>query len=262
MAALLVQTATPATRLLFVTSRTAMDQAGLTQRELHAATTSGGHKVILLPNNLGDKVSVRAQTAARLVRERTPNWQQFDGVVLIGGYDSVPPQRLDCLDPELRKAAAEAAAGDGEFIDSDGYLVWNDDHYADFTSTRIPERPVSRIPCWPKHGRGFPDCGTVVRGQLHGLKTKPPSSPRALGMRSNEFPFAKHVFDKFFGGRDVQLQSFPQAAPYRWTSTVSAPATSTSCCTASATPEPSSPTKGADASSTSGAGPTPLRRSG
>jgi hypothetical protein len=63
---------------------------------------------------------------------------QAKGVVLVGGYDVVPSQRVDVLDAELRgRMPADLIARD-----RDGFVVWSDDVYGDREPDGVPELPV------------------------------------------------------------------------------------------------------------------------
>jgi hypothetical protein len=64
-----------------------------------------------------------------------------EGVVILGGYDVLPSQRLDVLDPDLRKAIGSQAGKDG-----DNFIVWNDEAYGDVNGDSVEEIPVSRVP--------------------------------------------------------------------------------------------------------------------
>jgi beta-lactamase superfamily II metal-dependent hydrolase len=63
------------------------------------------------------------------------------GVVLLGGYDVLPAQRLDTLPPQLR-----TDLGDRVNKDADRFIVWSDAIYGDRDNDGLPEIPVSRIP--------------------------------------------------------------------------------------------------------------------
>jgi beta-lactamase superfamily II metal-dependent hydrolase len=63
------------------------------------------------------------------------------GVVILGGYDVLAAQRLDVLDPDLRKAIGSQAGKDG-----DNFIVWSDAVYGDLNGDSLAEFPVSRIP--------------------------------------------------------------------------------------------------------------------
>jgi hypothetical protein len=61
------------------------------------------------------------------------------GVVLLGGYDVVPPEWIDALPERLR-----ARLDDND--DPDDFVVLSDDIYGDRDGDGISELPVSRIP--------------------------------------------------------------------------------------------------------------------
>ncbi|MGO9770519.1 MAG: MBL fold metallo-hydrolase [Roseiarcus sp.] len=108
-----------------------------------------------LANNLGVQ---ECQTALRAIRDagktvydvRNPAdpfaeirgqlSRPYDGVVILGGYDVLPAQRLDVLPPSLRQQLG-AQTGD-----EDNFIVWNDEGYGDRDGDGIAELPVSRIP--------------------------------------------------------------------------------------------------------------------
>ncbi|HET8546904.1 MAG TPA: hypothetical protein VFL57_02830, partial [Bryobacteraceae bacterium] len=64
----------------------------------------------------------------------------YEGVVILGGYDVLPPQRLDVLPPSLRAQVGQTTS------DADNFIVWNDEAYGDRDGDLLPELPVSRIP--------------------------------------------------------------------------------------------------------------------
>jgi beta-lactamase superfamily II metal-dependent hydrolase len=77
--------------------------------------------------------------ALAIAREQLGQHHELQGVVLLGGLDVVPAQRLDCLPTELRQSLPANA-------DPDDFVVWSDDAYADVDGDGLPELPVSRIP--------------------------------------------------------------------------------------------------------------------
>jgi len=58
--------------------------------------------------------------------------EQPSGVVILGGYDVVPPAIVDVLDPQLRASLADPAA------DADNFIVWSDDIYVDRDAMDFP----------------------------------------------------------------------------------------------------------------------------
>jgi hypothetical protein len=64
------------------------------------------------------------------------------GVVIVGGYDVVPSQRVDVLDAALRAQIPRKAI----IEDRDEFIVWSDDVWGDIDGENMPDLPVSRIP--------------------------------------------------------------------------------------------------------------------
>jgi hypothetical protein len=115
--------------------------------------------------------------ALALVRDQTRQRPELAGVVLLGGYDVVPPRRLDCLPPALRQRV-------GQTQDADDFIVWSDEGYGDRDDDMIPELPVSRIP----DGRSADLLAAA-------LSASPPSSlAMRRGVRNVARPFAEPIF--------------------------------------------------------------------
>lgn len=124
--------------LLFVTSRDELAD-NITPAEatsLLAAMRAAGLRVF-------DAVPAGTTDAAQVAALIQPQLRQpgLEGVVLLGGYDVVPSQRLDVLDPALRSALQGTAR---RTIEEDDYVVWCDDVYGDRDG--MAALPVSRIP--------------------------------------------------------------------------------------------------------------------
>jgi beta-lactamase superfamily II metal-dependent hydrolase len=64
----------------------------------------------------------------------------YVGVVIVGGYDVLPSQRLDALPRSLRTQLGNTTS------DADNFIVWNDEAYGDRDGDTLPELPMSRIP--------------------------------------------------------------------------------------------------------------------
>lgn len=64
----------------------------------------------------------------------------YEGVVIVGGYDVLPSQRLDALPRSLRTQLGNTTS------DADNFIVWNDEAYGDRDGDALPELPMSRIP--------------------------------------------------------------------------------------------------------------------
>lgn len=169
----------PLPKLLFVTNRERLVRnIGAAEAEhVLRALRASGHMLL-------ETVSARVSEAAGQVQARlAPAFRQKEkervkGVVLVGGYDVIPSQRLDVLAPKLRKALRNPSS------DPDNFIVWSDDIYGCIDGDLEPELPVSRIP----------------DGRLPGLVFKalsaslPAAQGRKFGIRNIARPFAIGVF--------------------------------------------------------------------
>lgn len=122
--------------LLFVTSYQRL-VANIGQAEadhlLKALRASGQTVYDELPPRLTDVTQAITQ-----VRRQFRATHQ--GVVLLGGYDVVPSQKLDVIPAELRRRLPL------RHHDPDNFIVWSDAIYGDYDEDGLPELPVSRIP--------------------------------------------------------------------------------------------------------------------
>jgi hypothetical protein len=119
---------------------------------------------------------------------------QVKGVVLVGGYDVVPSQRVDVLGPELRgRMSADLIARD-----RDGFIVWSDDVYGDREPDGVPELPVSRMP--------DARLGSFLLSMLTGGTA---AQAGKFAIRNRERPFAEPVYAAIPGAGVMQI-SDPQ----------------------------------------------------
>lgn len=116
------------------------------------------------------------------------------GVVLVGGYDVVPSQRVDVLDADLRAQISLEAIRN----DRDEFIVWSDDVWGDIDGENMPDIPVSRIP----DGR-FPE---LVFKALSADKPIPSSG--RFGIRNTARPFAAPIFEMLPGSEPL-IESAP-----------------------------------------------------
>jgi beta-lactamase superfamily II metal-dependent hydrolase len=165
--------------LLFVTSRDALAAnvgANESTQILAALEAAGPVLYDELP------AGVDSGQALALVREQLRQRPALVGVVLLGGYDVVPPRRLDCLPPALRQRL-------GQTQDPDDFIVWSDESYGDPDDDLIPELPVSRIPD-----------GRSAELLLAALAASPPVRPETRrGVRNVARPFAEPIFQAVSG---------------------------------------------------------------
>ena len=173
----------PQPDLLFVTRQSALEPAigRLETRQVLAMISGSGATLI----DLGDKVGT-AEDAAKAVRAKLQE-RAYKGVVVVGGFDVVPAQRVDVLDAALRREIADAGH---EGDDADDFVVWSDEIYGDRDGDFMPELPVSRIPDARR--------SDVV---INALAAPSFSSQRRFGVRNVNRPFAEQVFPAVPGGK-------------------------------------------------------------
>ncbi len=165
--------------LLFVTDRSALERnigIGEAGRVIASIKAKGLRLVDSLPSG-----GIASESAAHV---RTHIDEQVEGVVLIGGYDVVPSQALNCLGPELRPSG---------FYDPDSFVVWNDDLYSDLDGTGVPDLPVSRIP----DGRS----AELVFKALTAVPSE--TKDKRFGIRNVKREFAIDVFDGICGTEEL-----------------------------------------------------------
>jgi beta-lactamase superfamily II metal-dependent hydrolase len=111
------------------------------------------------------------------------------GVVIVGGYDVVPSQRVDVLDAALRAQIPRKAI----IEDRDEFIVWSDDVWGDIDGENMPDVPVSRIP-----DARFPE---LVFKALSA--DKPPETSGRFGIRNTLRPFAVPIFETLPGREEL-----------------------------------------------------------
>lgn len=116
-----------------------------------------------------------------LARLRNGN---FEGVVIVGGYDVVPARALDVLDKTLRENIIRMKGKK----DLDNFIVWSDDIYADLDGDLFPELPVSRIPD-----------GRVGKLLIAALLAPSFNPGKRFGVRNIERPYAEEVYQLVTG---------------------------------------------------------------
>jgi beta-lactamase superfamily II metal-dependent hydrolase len=174
--------------LLFVTSSAHLAQnvgAALAQSVVAAienASAGGPHELL----DVADPAAAIAQSQERIKAK------PFRGVVLVGGYDVLPAQRLDVLSTDMR-----TNLGSQTLEDDDNFIVWSDDAYGDADAQGFPTIPVSRIP--DAHSPDF--LATVLSGSGGGVGR--------FGIRNSQRPFAKAIFDLIRSGTETLYVSGP-----------------------------------------------------
>jgi beta-lactamase superfamily II metal-dependent hydrolase len=172
--------------LLFVTSAAALARnIGETESaQILSSLRQAGLAVYdSLPSDPSDPLR-----SVELVRAQLATRPGLGGLVLLGGYDAVPPLRLDCLPAELRQKL-------GQTDDADDFIVWSDDAYGDRDGDGIAELPVSRIP----DGKS-PDLLRLALGADDAAR----SAPRR-GVRNVARPFAEPIFNVLPGAEPLSV---------------------------------------------------------
>ncbi len=166
--------------LLFVSCQTALERnIGVTEAAAVFRLISSNSDVELL--NIAETKDVSIASGKVLEKLRTGD---FEGVVIVGGYDVVPAKILDVLNPELRETIIALKGRK----DGDNFFVWSDDVYVDLDGDSIPELPVSRIP-------------DARRADILVSALSAPSfkSGKRFAVRNIHRPFAEDVFTKMPG---------------------------------------------------------------
>ncbi len=166
-------------KLLFVTS-----SKGLAK---NIGESEAGNVINLIKDNFRAPLvdlpyPTTIQEAVVLVQQRI---RDCKGIVLVGGYDIVPSEPLDVLTPKQRKNIELEGY---KIKDSDNFIVWSDDCYADLDNDSLPEYPISRIP----DGKD----AALIFNSLNASLSNPESK---FGIRNVARPFAKQVFDSIPG---------------------------------------------------------------
>ena len=169
-------------KLLFVTNKDKLAR-NIGEREArHVITTLRARGLQLIEQLPGTDV---AQAASR-VRQTIRETGKIDGVVILGGYDVVPSQSVDCVPTVLQSRVSRSG-------DADNFIVWSDDIYGDADGDLLPELPVSRIPDGNR--------AALVFAAL-GAKADSLPNPR-VGVRNVMRPFAAEIFGNLPGSNQM-----------------------------------------------------------
>ena len=184
-------------RLLFITSPQVLgENIGRTEanQALNLIRTAGGR---LLQVDRGLQPDVIAQQARAVLQGGT-----FKGVVILGGPDVVPSERLNVIDDGLRQRVDDFLIRTRSDDDADDFIVWSDDLYGDIEGDRFAELPVSRIPDGRK--------ASLV---MAALSSSPQNGAARMGVRNIDRPFAEAVFRDLPGTEPLRVSqpTNPQA---------------------------------------------------
>ncbi len=151
-----------------------------------------------LENNVGaqeaaDRLQLIGDAGKKLLEIRNPNSpfpeiraelaRGYEGVVIVGGYDVLPAQRLDVLPASLRRQLGHNTS------DLDNFIVWNDEAYGDRDGDMQPEVPVSRIP--DAKSPNLLISALAAGGDV--------AAPVRFGLRNSMRPFATGPFNLIAG---------------------------------------------------------------
>ena len=154
-------------------------------------------------DRVGDRLKCipAAASDAFEATEDVPEWLEDDhikGVVILGDYTTVPPRRMQCMEPDLLYQLIDSDCRLGN--DWDDWWVWNDDLYASRSPNGIADLPVSRLPIIPKQVSSPFKSDTLVS---------------ATCIWGTEFPVVDRIFFGYLPAEGHQLESPPFAAKAR-----------------------------------------------
>lgn len=177
-------------KLLFVTSLAALAHNIGHESADYLATSlrRQGWELVDVPDRPGNATRVAAVVRPDLARDQT-----IEGVVLIGGYDVIPAQRVDTLDLELRGRVPQQVRRN----ETDNFIVWSDDIYGCRDGDGLPELPVSRIPDGQSADLVFNAIGTSSGRSVM-------ASPRS-GVRNVMRPFAEEIYNVLPGSSPLHV---------------------------------------------------------
>ncbi len=129
----------------------------------------------------------------------------FDGVVIIGSYCSVPSQPLRVLSDDLflkfeasfQQNTSVESSNSGR--DKDNFIIWSDDFYVDYNGDSFPELPISRIP--------FDDIESI--GKI--FKQKSQVNIHSAGIYNVRRSYSKLIFQKIL---KTDLNYFPSSLKF------------------------------------------------
>lgn len=183
--------------LLFITSRESLAQ-NIGRAETDEILAAFAAQQIPLYAELPVDVKNSTQ-AVGFVRSELEKYPDAKGIVILGGYDVVPAQILDCLPSELRNSLYSND-------DPDNFIVWSDDVYGDRDGDGMPEIPVSRIPDGKSASLVF---NALQTDHEH-------SADNRFGIRNIARPFANNIFQLLPGSGEISVSKhtvFDQTPP-------------------------------------------------
>lgn len=183
--------------LLFVVNRPRLEN------NIGAQEATAALKLIRDAGQTVYEVKNPADPFAEVCRQLKGN---FKGVVIVGGYDALPPQRVDVLPPSLRATLGPQTA------DDDNFIVWSDAIYGDNDGDGLAELPASRIPDAKSQKLVFAALTAAL----------PNPSRARFGCRNSARPFAEGPY-KLLPGTAKMLVSAPETTSQLGAGKASAP---------------------------------------
>ena len=172
-------------KLLFVTdSRKLESNIGQTEAQRVMRMIATGAKCIMINGMNQPETAVRKELGTG----------KYRGVVIVGGYDVVPSQRVDVLDANLRASIPREAI----IEDRDEFIVWSDDIWGDIGGEGMPDFPVSRVP--DARSPSLVTKALQASAQL--------TASGRFGIRNTLRPFAASIFNQLPGPGQL-LESAP-----------------------------------------------------
>lgn len=182
--------------LLFITSWKLLEQSvGRSIQLIKDKLTSFKDSIVIDFQEVLPSAEDYARKLRQIIAE---NRGSIKGIVILGGYDVIPAEQLDVLDPQLRGDIDMEGMIDK---DMDNFIVWSDDVYGDVDNDDLPELPVSRIPDAKSY--------ELLEAALNAPRFKPISK---FGIRNYMRPFAEHVFKDIPGGQN-SIETSPTFGP-------------------------------------------------
>ncbi len=152
--------------------------------EVHRMIDRAGKRKVILSRSDLPFEEARAEVLARVLPET-------QGIVVIGGFDLVPAECLDLLEPDFR--AGLPRTENDEPFDPDDFVIWSDDGYGDITGDGLPDLPVSRIPDGQR--------GQVVLNAL--TAGERPKVEFRGGLANALRPYAAEIFKRLPGSGEI-----------------------------------------------------------
>jgi beta-lactamase superfamily II metal-dependent hydrolase len=170
--------------LLFVTNRDALvANVGLEATETVLGAIRAVENAVLY-----DQLPRDAASSGAFAIEQLTQFPEAEGVVLVGGPSVVPPQRRDCLQPDLRAQLQGAS-------DPDDFIVWSDAPYGRHSRRRTADLPVSRVPDGNSGDLLIAALGASDQG----------GGPERNGVRNIMRPFAEEIYHALPGDRPLHV---------------------------------------------------------